>query len=447
MNEREIALYAVTDILGEKGYNNIVLRKTLSKNKQLSVVQRGFVTELVNGTLRNLINIDYIIDMFSKTPVSKMKPMVLNVMRLSVYQIMYMDKVPDSAACNEAVTFIKKKNMGGLSGFVNAVLRNVVRNKTNIKYPDEKSAPVKYLSVKFSYPEWIIEYWLKEFDYDRVKSMCAENTNAPRVGICINTNRINMQGLKDILAKDNIAVTEGCISENSLYISKTSDITEAKAYNLGMFHIMDESSMLAVKILAPKPGDTVFDVCAAPGGKSFYCGYLMKNKGRIISEDIHEHKINLLKNGAERLGLSIVEPILGDAAEFNENYMNMADCLIADVPCSGLGLVRKKPDIKYNKTYEDIKSLVKTQREILKNCAAYVKKGGCLVYSTCTVSMEENLENVMWFTQNFDFEAVDISNLLPENVKCDTAKEGYIQLLPGDFGTDGFFIAKLMRTM
>lgn len=447
MKEREIALYAVTDILKEKGYNNIVLRKTLSKSKQLSVVQRGFITELVNGTLRNLINIDYIINIFSKTPTDKMKPMVLNVMRIAVYQIMYMNKVPDSAACNEAVAFIKKKGMGGLSGFVNAVLRNVIRNKENIKYPDEKTSPVSYLSVRYSYPEWIIEYWLKEFDYNSVKNMCAENTRAPRVGICINTNRINKQGLKDILAVDNIAVTDGCISDDSLYISKTSDITEAKAYKLGMFHIMDESAMLAVKALSPKEGDTVIDVCAAPGGKSFYCGYLMKNKGKIFSKDIYEHKINLIAEGAERLGLDIVEPVLGDASQFDEKYKGLADCLIADVPCSGLGLVKKKPDIKYNKTYSDIESLVETQREILKNCASYVKKGGVLVYSTCTVSMLENLENIKWFIDEFDFETVDISNDLPEAVKCDTAKDGHIQILPGDFGTDGFFIAKLKRKL
>lgn len=445
MKEREIALYAITDILSEKGYNNIVLRKTLNKNYRLSIVQRGFVTELVNGTLRNLINIDYVIGCFSKTPCNKMKPVVLNTLRLAVYQIIYMDKVPDSAACNEAVAFIKKKGLAGLSGFVNGVLRNVARNKAYVKYPDEKNNPVEFLSIKYSYPRWIIEYWLKEFDYERVFEMCAENSLAPRVGICINKNRTNRQELKKLLAEDNIAVTDGCISNDSLYISKTSDITMAKAYQSGMFHIMDESSMLAVKVLDPKPGDTVIDVCAAPGGKSFYCGYLMENKGKIIAGDVHEHKINLLTEGAERLGLDIIKPILSDASVFNGNYADTADCLIVDAPCSGLGLVKKKPDIKYNKTYEDILNLVRLQREILKESAAYVKVGGTLVYSTCTVSVKENAENVKWFLENFDYEAVDISALLPDNIKCDTAKHGYIQILPGDFGTDGFFIAKFVR--
>jgi 16S rRNA (cytosine967-C5)-methyltransferase len=187
------------------------------------------------------------------------------------------------------------------------------------------------------------------------------------------------------------------------------------------------------------------DVCAAPGGKSFYCGYLMGNEGKIISGDVHEHKIELLREGAERLGLSCVKPVLSDASVFNEDYTESADRVIADAPCSGLGLVKKKPDIKYNKTFEDIEALSKIQKEILSTSAKYVKKGGYLVYSTCTVSALENEENVKWFLDNFDFESVDISALLPEKLKCATAKDGYVQILPGDFGTDGFFIAKFVR--
>jgi 16S rRNA (cytosine967-C5)-methyltransferase len=265
------------------------------------------------------------------------------------------------------------------------------------------------------------------------------------MGVCINTNKTTREELKRLLAEDNIATTDGCILNDSLYLSKTSDIAESSAYNKGLFHIMDESSMTAVKVLDPKPGNVVMDVCAAPGGKSFYCGYLMQNRGKIIAGDVHEHKIALLKEGAERLGLDILQAELSDAAVFNPKYEGIADCLIADAPCSGLGLVKKKPDIKYNKTYEDIKSLVNIQRDILTAAARYVKVGGSLVYSTCTVSIEENIENVRWFLNNFDYEAVDISLLLPEKIKCDTAKDGYIQLLPGDFGTDGFFIAKFVR--
>ena len=445
MKEREIALYAVTDILSEKGYNNIVLRKELAKNSRLSVVQRSFVTELVNGTLRNLINIDYIIDQFSKTPVSKMKPLVLNTLRIAVYQIVFMDKIPDSAACNEAVALIKKKGFMQLSGFVNGVLRNIARYKGSIKYPDKDKTPVEYLSVRYSYPRWIIDYWLEELSFESVCEICSENLAPPRICACINKNRATGSYLKEVLAGDNIAVTDGALKGDSFYISKTKDISKSKAYNMGMFHIMDESSMLAVKIMDPQRGDTVIDVCAAPGGKSFYCGYLMGNKGSIISGDIYEHKIKLLNEGAKRLGLDIVKPVLRDAATFDKQYEAAADRVLVDAPCSGLGLVKKKPDIKYNKTYDDIISLSVLQKEILKASAACVKKGGVLLYSTCTISAKENEENVKWFIDNFDFETEDITEYLPDALKCDTAREGYIQILPGSFGTDGFFIAKFVR--
>ena len=443
MKEREIALYAIIDILNEKAYNNIVLRKVLTKNKHLSMVQRAFITELVNGTLRNKINIDYIIGLYSRTPVEKMKPLILNNIRISVYQMIYMDKVPDSAAINEAVELTKKRGFGTLAGFVNGVLRNIARNKDNIKYPNKEKDPVKYLSVKYSYPVWIIEYWLKELDTETIERICLSNRVPPKVSACINTLKTDMPSLKKALSEDNIAVTSGVFKENALYLSKTRDITQTAAFSAGLYHVMDESAMLAVDILAPKPGENILDCCAAPGGKSFYCAYKMQNKGRIYSADVYEHKLELIKNGVERLGIDIIDTVLGNAAVINEDFIGKMDRVLVDAPCSGFGLFRKKPDIKYNKTEEDVESLAKVQRDILSNCQNYVKKGGCLVYSTCTISIKENLENVKWFCQEFDYELEDISKYL--NFECPTAKDGYIQILPCDFNTDGFFIARFRK--
>ncbi len=443
MKEREVALYAIIDILNEKAYNNIVLRRTLSQNSHLSMVQRAFVTELVNGTLRNKINIDYIISLYSRTPIEKMKPVIINNLRISVYQIMYMDKVPDSAACNEAVELTKKKGFGTLAGFVNGVLRNIARNKNNIRYPDREKQPIDYISVKYSYPLWLIEYWLEELDIDTIEKICLSNRVPPKVSACTNTLKTDKSGLKKALSDDNIAMTDGVFKENALYLSKTRDITETAAFSNGLYHVMDESSMLAVDILAPKKGDKVLDCCAAPGGKSFYCAYKMENKGEIISADIYEHKLELIRSGAERLGIDIIKTVLSDAAVHNKAYDGLMDCVLADAPCSGFGLFRKKPDIKYNKTMEDVEALAKIQRDILGTCQAYVKKGGCLVYSTCTISLKENLENMRWFCENFGFEADDIQKYL--NFECKTAKDGYIQVLPCDFNTDGFFIARLIK--
>lgn len=445
MNERETAVYALNDILSEKAYNNIVLRRTFNKNASLSVVERAFITELVNGTLRNLILIDYVINSFSKTKTAKMKPLILNILRTGVYQIMFMKKVPVSAACNEAVKLAKKKGFSTLSGFVNGVLRNIARNIDNIKYPDENKEPVKYISVKYSYPEWIIEYWKKSYSYEEIKAMCISNNLQPKVSACVNTVKASKEELKKSLAEDNVSFSDGKIQDDVIYLTKTNNIAETKAYKEGLFHIMDESSMLAVKILNPKPNDTLIDVCAAPGGKSFYSAYLMKNKGSIKSRDIYEHKIQLINDGAKRLGLDIINAELKSAEEHYEEDTDKADCLLIDAPCSGLGLLRKKPDIKYSKTMEDIDELVKIQRNILESCYNYVKIGGALVYSTCTVSEKENLENVKWFCDKFNFELENISGFLNENVNIETAKKGYIQILPNMFDTDGFFIARLIR--
>lgn len=446
MKEREIALYAITDILKEKAYNNIILRKTLNKNSHLSMVQRAFITELVNGTLRNMIQLDYIISLYSKTALNKMKPFILNNIRISVYQIMYMDRVPDSAACNEAVELCKKRGFATLSGFVNGVLRNIARNKDNIKYPDFKEKPLEYLSVKYSYPMWILEYWSDEFSVEDMEKICISNRKPPFVSACINTVYYKPSEVKKYLEEeDGVAVTGGVFMKNSLALSKVKDITQTKAFQMGMFHIMDESSMLAVEILDPKPGTVVMDVCSAPGGKSFYSAYKMKNKGTVIARDVYEHKIELINDGVNRLKLSAVSSQLFDGAKTDEKYIDAVDYLLIDAPCSGLGLARKKPDVKYNKTFEDVESLVEVQRNIVSAGVKYVKPGGIMVYSTCTISKKENIENVKWICDNFDFEPVDISDVLPEKISCSTAKEGYIQILPSDYGTDGFFIAKFRR--
>ena len=443
MNSRELSVYALIDIFNFGSYNNLTLKKLFAENKQLSFEEKAFITELVNGTLRNIIYIDYIINNFSKTKTSKMKPIILNILRISVYQLMFMNKIPVSAICNEAVKLAKKKKFDGLSGFVNAVLRNISRNKDNIKLPSEEKEPIKFLSIKYSYPEWIIKTWLLEMDYEIVKEICQANNLSPKISICVNTNKTNKQELKDIFLKEGIEFQDGHISENSLYIFKTKDISESEAFKKGYFHIMDESSMLAVECLAPKKGQTIFDVCSAPGGKSFYLAYLMQNKGQIFSRDIHSHKIELIENNKKRLGLNIINTQQLDASIFRPEDENKADAIILDVPCSGLGILRKKPDIKYNKSIEDIDSLVLIQRNILKACAKYVKKGGTMLYCTCTISKKENLENIQWFLENFDFELAPIS--LKNNLNIETSENGYIQILPNMFQTDGFFIAKLKR--
>ncbi|MCD8214252.1 MAG: 16S rRNA (cytosine(967)-C(5))-methyltransferase RsmB [Clostridiales bacterium] len=446
MNEREIAVEILRESL-EKGFGNIVLRNSLGRHKGLSRVQKAFITETVNGTLRNLIKTDYVIGRFSSVKLNKIRPYVLNVLRISVYQIMFMTRVPASAACNEAVKLVKKKGFVNLSGYVNGVLRAVVRNIDKIPYPDKEKEPIKYISVTYSYPEEIIRYWLETYSADEILALCAENNKAPKVTAAVNSLRVTAEGLKYVLKQDNIVTSAAKTGEGLVTLSKTSDITESIAYKRGLFHIMDTNSCLCVKILDPKPGEKILDVCAAPGGKSFSAACLMKNRGSITARDIYPHKLRLMEKGSERLGTSIIKTELFNAAKLNEADIEKYDRVLVDAPCSGLGLLKKKPDIKYNRTLKDIEALAALQKQILTAAEKYVKPGGVLVYSTCTVSVKENEEIREWFLKSFGYDPCDIEGYIPVGVENSSFKEGYINITPFMWGGDGFFIAKFRKRL
>ena len=441
INPREVACEGLYRIFEEQSFNNVVLKSLLKQNGAMPKNDRAFVTEIVNGTLRNIYYIDYVINQFSKTKTEKMKPWLLAVIRSGVYQIIFMDKVPNSAACNEAVKLAKLRGYGKLSGFVNGVLRNISRNIDDIKLPNIGTP--EYLSVKYSHPLWLIKMWLHEYDYDFVEKLCESNNKAPDVTIAVNTLKTNRESLKKELEKSGIVVDYGKYYENVLHIKKTADISSLKAFKNGLFHIQDESSVTAVNVLAPKKGEKILDVCAAPGGKSLLCGEIMENQGVISSRDIYFHKIELIEDSAKRLGIDIIKAEEKDALKFYEEDENKFDKVIVDAPCSGFGIIRKKPDIKFRRIGNDIDELIKIQRGILENASKYVKKGGVLVYSTCTICKKENIKNVEWFLENFDFEECDISSELPKGIEQQS--KGCVSLYPNVNGTDGFFIAKFVR--
>ncbi len=444
-NTRDIAVNLVMDITQEEAYSNLALKKELQKYPDMKREDKAFITEITNGTIRNIIYIDYVIAQFSSVKFNKIKKLILNILRISVYQLLFMDKVPASAVCNEAVKLSKKRGHSALSGFVNGVLRNIERNKENIKLPDEKKEPVKYLSILYSYPEWIIKYFLEDYDFEFVKQMCIKNNISPKVNICVNTLKTDTERLKKELEEENIVCEDGKYFTNSLRLLKTADITRLKSYNNGEFYVQDESSMLAVNILDPKEGEYIIDVCAAPGGKSILAAQKMNNKGIVSARDIYEHKLNLMKETVQRLGINIIELMEADAEIKDEKSILKADRVLIDAPCSGLGILAKKADIKLKKKAEDIEILQKIQRNILTVCSEYVKLNGVLVYSTCTMTKEENIENVKWFVDNFPFELEDISEFIPENMECSTAKEGYVQIYPHINDIDGFFVARMRR--
>ncbi len=442
INPREVVADALTEISKESAYNNVTLRKYLRQNGAMSRKDRAFVTECVNGTLRNIIYIDYIINHFSNTNTKKMKPFILSVLRTAVYEIVFMDRVPDSAACSEAVNLVKKRGFGKLSGFVNGVLRSIVTGWKDIEMPKEGTP--EYISVKYSHPLWLIKMWLSKYDIDTVEKICAADNMAPDVCICVNTNKISRDELKNRLLEQNIKVKEGIYSDRALHIKGMSDITQMQEFKDGLFHVQDESSMLAVDVLSPKEGEKILDVCAAPGGKSFLSAEKMNNTGKIVSCDIHPHKVDLINMTAERLGINIIETKLRDASVINEDDFEKYDKVIVDAPCTGFGLIRKKPDIKINRTGNDIDSITVLQKQILDASIKCVKPGGILVYSTCTICRKENEANLKYILDKGGFETVNISALLPESLR-EQAEDGYIQLLPGVNDTDGFFISAVRK--
>jgi len=389
--DRAIAVSVLTDVLDSGAYANIALRKTLAE-AGIDPRARAFVTDLVNETLRNLIQIDYNINNFSKTPVDKMKPFIRNLLRISVCQIKFMEKIPDRAAVNEAVVLTKAFGFANLAGFVNAVLRNISR---------EKPGNIKSLSLKYSYPKWLMEKlntWLGE---ENVPSFCENSHQPPPLIILTNTYKINQADLAVKLRQEGIDATP---LENSshplLLLRQAGDITRLSSFKNGLFLVIDPGAMQAVEAVNPQPGQFIIDICAAPGGKSFAMASLMKNEGKLLAYDIYPHRVELISQTRKRMGLSVVTPAIKDATVYDPALKAAADTVLLDAPCSGFGTIRKHPEIKYTRHPQDIKELAKLQKEMLTVAAKYVKPGGRLVYCTCTVTNEENDDNIKYFLEN-----------------------------------------------
>lgn len=442
INPREVAAEAMMQIMAEGAYNTVALRRLLRQNGAMQKQEKAFVTEIVNGTLRNIAYIDYVIGQFSNTKIQKIKPWLLAVLRTAVYQILFLT-VPDNAACNEAVKLVNERGYKGLSGFVNGLLRTIARKKQNMTLPEENTA--EYLHIVYSHPLWLVKMWIAYYGYAQTEALCKANNISPDVTIRINTTQTNQTALQEMLEKEQISVQKGVLCENALHLTKTADLTKSMSFQNGLFHVQDESSQLAAAALAPKSGQKILDICAAPGGKSFTIAQMMENKGEVVARDIYAHKVDLIAEGAKRLGLSIVHTEVSDATVFLEKDKEAFDAVLADVPCSCLGLLRKKPDIRLKKDGSEIDNLIPIQRKILEQAAMYVKTGGVLLYSTCTLSKKENEKNVEWFLQNHpEYTLEDMTPYLPKQM-ADMGKQGYLTVFPHIHHTDGFFIARLKK--
>ena len=429
----------------------MVLREALRMAEDAEKRDRAFVTRLVEGTLERLITIDYILNQVSKTPVKKMKPVVRTVLRMSVYQLLYMDSVPDSAVCNEAVKLVKAKGLQGLSGFTNGVLRNVARNReqweTDDCYPDKKKEPAKYLSIRYSLPEWLCSYFVKEYGFEKAEKIAEGSLRNPKTTIRCNTSKIEKTELWERLKAQGLEVEDGVYATDALYLSGYDTLEKISEFANGLFQIQDESSMLVAQLAGLKKNDLVLDVCSAPGGKALHAANLLEKLGggKVISRDVSEKKTSLIEENKERLHTENIAIQVADATKLDESMIEKADVVIADLPCSGIGIMAKKPEIRYRMTAEHQKELVKLQKEMLEVVHRYVKPGGILMYSTCTINKEENEKQARAICDRYGFTPALSKEFVPKALQEEIQEGGWLQLLPGIHACDGFFIARLKK--
>jgi 16S rRNA (cytosine967-C5)-methyltransferase len=443
-NPREIALDVLLDIEKNNTFSNEALGKALRSNQFMDKKNRAYINRIVSGVTEQRIKLDYIINQFSKTKVSKCKPLIRCVLRMGVYEIFYMTSIPEEATCNEYVKLTTKRHFNSLKGFVNGVLRNISRNKDNLNFPDRNEDVALYMSVEYSCPEELVQLLMKDYDIDILERILSAQNDNRGTTIRVNQNKISVDEYKKILTDNGIKAEAGKYNKTSLIISDYDYIRRVPGFFDGYFTVQDESSSLAVMACGIKKGDIIVDMCAAPGGKTLYASEITGATGKVYAGDISQEKVDLIEENIERLNIENVEVTVRDATAIDEKLLGKADVVIADLPCSGLGVMARKNDIKYHVTENSIEELSSLQRQMLTVAAGYVKSGGTLVFSTCTIDTMENEKNVAWFTENYDFELQSMEEYMPDSLK-DRSKKGYMTLLQGVDECDGFFISRMIK--
>ncbi len=431
-------------ILNRIGRTDAYLDKLLEhelKNTSLSGQDKALLFEIVHGVVRWMGRIDWILTGFYKGQFSKSIANIKNTLRVALYQILFLDRVPDYAAVNEAVEFIKKFQGQKAADLTNAVLRNIIRNKENIRYANREEDEVTFLSAYYSHPSWLVKRWLKIYGREFTENLLKANLQKPSITLRVNRLVTSVEEMKKLLEKVELKFTEGKYLKNFLKLASLSNIADWEYFKKGYFAIQDESAGFACELLDPKPGMKVADLCAAPGGKTAYIAELMNNQGELVAVDRFESRLKILRKNLSRLNVNNVRTIAIDALEFDETGF---DRVLIDAPCSGLGTLTKKPDIKWKRELIDIRNLTHLQSDLLNKGAEILKTGGILVYSTCTIEPDENFEIVKKFLKEHpEFELVKKIEGLDESL---FDENGCLQTFPNIHGIDGAFAAKLIKT-
>lgn len=451
MAKENIRLLAL-DILLETEKKNVfvkdVLNRTLSGRQFMDKQDRAFITRIVEGVTEYQVRLDYVIDCFSSRKAAKCKPAIRCILRMGVYQILYMDSVPDEAACNECVKLAKQKSFQNLSGFVNGVLRSVARNREEISYPKWEEDFVACLSVTYSMPAWIIRHMADWYGVEKTKKILEASLETTDLTVRVNPQKADSKDLMKRWQEKGIEAEEGSYVPEAFHLKNINYPRRIPGFSEGEIFIQDESSMLLYHLTDIKKKEqplNILDLCAAPGGKTTHFAQMLGEQAKIEARDVSEQKLELIHENIERLGLTNIQPVKWDALVPDADKREWADIVIADLPCSGFGIFSKKNDIKYHIKEQQLVELANLQRTILANAADYVKPGGLLLYSTCTINPAENKENAEWFLQHFPFEPENIRSRVPEELKHFVIKDNMIQLIPGLVKCDGFFIAEFRK--
>ena len=439
---RELAIKILNRIQNEGAYSTLAVKKALEDKCERK--DSGFIRELVYGVLENQRLIDEIVKESSSVKIRKIHPIILIILRTAIYQLLFMNTVPESAIVNEAVNLAKKYGHRGTTGFVNGLLRGVSSKKAYFKSEEYMSQECE-LGIRYSHPDYLVALWRTQYGLEFTKDLLKANNSVPPFTIRNNTLKIDSTDLISILEAEGYETEPGKYSKDCIIIKNPRSMTRLSAYTDGLFTIQDEASMLVTEVLNAQKDSLILDVCSAPGGKATHIAQWIGDKGTIIARDIYPHKLKLIEELSLRLGIKSIKSEIWDAKEPDDRLKYKVDYCLVDAPCSGLGLIRRKPDIKWTRTSEELIELSRLQTIILKTASNYIKPGGTLVYSTCTINRQENLDVITNFLrESTDFRLVPIE--LANGVKISATQDsGYLELYPNIHGTDGFFMAKMVR--
>ncbi len=446
VNHRDLVLGMLMEIYGQKEFSHVLLSRVLDKYDYLPGKEKAFVKRLTEGTLERTLELDYILNQYSRVEVPKMKPLIRALLRMSVYQLLYMDNIPDSAVCNEAVKLAVSHKFVSLKGFVNGILRNIARQKGRLVYPDIQKEHQEYLSVKFSMPLWLVEHFQKQYGEEIAERLLEAFLWERPVTIRLKeelTDR-EVEELKECWRKQELRVIPHPYLPYAYIGEKLEGLSNMAGFREGLIGVQDVSSMLVAQVAGIAEGMNIMDVCAAPGGKAVHAALKLRGTGQVIARDISAHKIELINENARRQGVNNLLTQVWDAACPDPDKKEWADILFCDLPCSGLGIMGRKRDIKYRLSPQNLEEITPLQRNILTAVWPMVRPGGILIYSTCTINKKENEEQVRWIGEHLPFEVMQMGEYLPPQLREAEGPWG-LQLLPGFQETDGFFLAKLKR--